>query len=247
MKIGFFRGNDDDLAVQDEVHGSLMEQIDKAFDLLKSKYITYAITYEGVSRREKSSFLVAALRESLLNAIAHKDYASGVPIQISVYPDRIVFWNSGHLPPLISIEQLLQKHPSIPYNPDIANTLFRCGDIEIWGRGYRKIIKSVLKHKQLPPIIENMGGLMLTYYTNPRTQLKTENVDEKITKIVEFVINNGSINNSEVQKLLNTSKPTATRLLRQAETWLQKQGERGQGTIYVMKLHELIGSQLAHD
>ena len=242
VKIGFFRGDDDDLDFQDEVHGSLMEQIEKTFDLLKNKYIVYAISYEGISRREKPTFPVAALRESLLNAIAHKDYASGVPIQISVYPDRIVFWNSGHLPPAISIEKLLQKHPSIPYNPDIANALFRCGDIEVWGRGYRKIVKSVLEHKQLPPVIKDMGGLMLTYYTNVHTQLKAENIDKKIAQIVEYVIDNGNINNSEVQKLLKISKPTATRLLKQTETWLQKQGERGQGTIYVMKWKELIGS-----
>jgi ATP-dependent DNA helicase RecG len=134
IKIGFFQDDDEDLAFQDEVHGSLMEQIDKAFDLLKSKYIVYAISYEGVSRREKPTFPTTALRESLLNAIAHKDYSSGVPIQISVYPDHIVFWNSGQLPHSISIENLLQKHPSIPYNPDIANALFRCGDIDVWGR-----------------------------------------------------------------------------------------------------------------
>jgi len=242
IKIGFFQGDDDDLAFQDEIHGSLMEQIDKAFDLLKSKYIVNAISYEGVSRREKPTFPIAALRESLLNAIAHKDYASGVPIQISVYPDRIVFWNSGQLPNSITLENLLQKHPSIPYNPDIANTLFRSGDIEIWGRGYRKIIKSVLENKQLPPAIKNVGGLMLTYYTNAQTQLKAENIDGKIIQIIEYVIANGSVNNSEVQKLLNTSKPTATRLLKQAEMWLSKQGERGQGTNYVMKWRNLIGS-----
>ncbi|MCL2097483.1 MAG: hypothetical protein FWH23_01815 [Bacteroidales bacterium] len=242
IKIGFFQRDDDELDFQDEIHGSLMEQIDKAFDLLKSKYIVYAISYEGVSRREKPTFPIAALRESLLNAIAHKDYASGIPIQISVYPDRIVFWNPGHLPNSISIEELLQKHPSIPYNPDIANTLFRCGDIEIWGRGYRKIVKSVLEHKQLPPMIKDMGGLMLTYYANSHTQLKAENADEKVIQVIEYVIVNGSINNSEAQKLLNISKPTATRLLKQSEKWLTKQGERGQGTNYVLKWRELIGS-----
>lgn len=235
IKIGFFQGDDDDLAFQDEIHGSLMEQIDKAFDLLKSKYVVYAISYEGVSRREKPTFPIAALRESLLNAIAHKDYASGVPIQISVYPDRIVFWNSGQLPESISIENLLQKHPSIPYNPDIANTLFRSGDIEVWGRGYRKIVKSVLDNKQLPPVIKNVGGLMLTYYTNANAQLKTENIDEKIIQIIEYVIANGSINNSEVQKLLNTSKSTATRLLKQTEKWLEMKNVGRKGVEYYFK------------
>ena len=235
IKIGFFQDDDEDLAFQDEIHGSLMEQIDKAFDLLKSKYIVYAISYEGVSRREKPTFPIAALRETLLNALAHKDYASGIPIQISVYPDHIVFWNPGHLPHSISIENLLQKHPSIPYNPDIANTLFRCGDIDVWGRGYRKIIKSVLENKQLPPVIKNMGGLMLTYYTNAHTQLKAENIDGKIIQIIEHVIANGSINNSEVQKLLNTSKPTATRLLKQTEKWLYMKNVGRKGIEYYFK------------
>lgn len=34
----------------------------------------------------------------------------------------------------------LKKHASRPYNPDIANTLFRSGYIESWGRGTIKII-----------------------------------------------------------------------------------------------------------
>jgi ATP-dependent DNA helicase RecG len=240
IKIGFFQKDDADLAFQDEVHGSLMEQIDKAYDLIKTKYITYAISYEGVSRRETPTFPEAAIRESLLNAICHKDYSSGVPIQISVYYDHIVFWNSGTLPEQIPLNKLFLKHSSIPFNPDIANTFFRCGDIEAWGRGYRKILNSVLEHKLLPPHVEMMGGLMLTYYANVRTQLLAENMDERLIQVVEYVIDNGNINNSEVQKLLNVSKPTATRLLKQAEKWLEQQGKVGKGTYYVFKWKKLI-------
>jgi len=235
IKIGFFQKDDADLAFQDEVHGSLMEQIDKAYDLIKTKYITYAISYEGISRRETPTFPEAAIRESLLNAVCHKDYSSGVPIQISVYFDHIVFWNSGTLPEQIPLNKLFQKHSSIPFNPDIANTFFRSGDIEAWGRGYRKILNSVLEHKLLPPQIEIMGGLMLTYYVNVRTQLLAENADERLIQIVEYVRDNENINNSIVQKLLNVSKPTATRLLKQADKWLVQQGITGKGTYYVFK------------
>ncbi len=86
-----------------------------------------------------------AVREALLNAIAHKDYSGGVPIQISVYVDKIIFWNEGQLPENWTIENLLAKHPSIPYNPDIANALFRSGYIESWGRGTLKMIKECIK------------------------------------------------------------------------------------------------------
>ena len=51
IKIGFFRDDKGNLEFQDEIHGALMEQVDKAMDLIKSKYLIYRISYEGISRR----------------------------------------------------------------------------------------------------------------------------------------------------------------------------------------------------
>jgi ATP-dependent DNA helicase RecG len=235
IKIGFFLKGDDDLAFHDEVHGSLMEQIDKAYDLLTSKYITYAISYEGVSRREKPTFPEAALRESLLNSVAHKDYGSGIPVQISVYPDRIVFWNPGTLPDQMPLNKLFQKHSSIPFNPDVANALFRCGDIEAWGRGYSKILNSVLENKQLPPQIEYLSGLMLTYFVDVRKQLVTQGANNRLIEIVDFVMEHNSIDNNKVQQLFNVSKATATRLLQQTDLWLIMRDRGRKGTDYVLR------------
>lgn len=235
IKIGFFRTTDDDLAFQDEIHGPLMLQVDRAIDLLTTKYLTYAITYEGFTRQEKPAFPASALRETLLNAIAHKDYADAAPIQISVYPDHIVFWNAGQLPDNWTLENLLQKHPSRPHNPDIANALFRSGDIETWGRGFRKIIQSTLEQKQLPPQIDYQSGMMLTFYSDIRSQLSAEGLDENSIKVIQYVLQNGTITNSEVQKLLNISKPTATRLLQSLEDRLIRSGTRGKGTSYTLR------------
>lgn len=134
IKIGYFEA-DDDLKFQDEVHGNLFEQIEKTIDLLFSKYIKSSISYEGLNRVEKYEYPKDAVREALLNAVSHKDYSGGVPIQISVYNDKLIFWNEGQLPENWTIEKLLDKHPSKPYNPDIANAFFRSGYIESWGRG----------------------------------------------------------------------------------------------------------------
>lgn len=140
VKIGFFE-TDDELKFQDEIHGNLFEQIEKTMDLLLTKYNKAIISYEGINRVEKLEYPKAALREALLNAIAHKDYSGGVPIQISVYSDKIILWNEGQLPENWTVKNLLEKHASRPYNPDIANALFRSGYIESWGRGTLKIIK----------------------------------------------------------------------------------------------------------
>src|SRR5262249_60778733 len=89
IKIGFFV-TDDDLRYQDEMHGSLFEQVEKTLDLLHTKYRKAYISYEGVLRRETFLFPDAALREAPLNAVAHKNYSSGIPLPNSVYHDPIV-------------------------------------------------------------------------------------------------------------------------------------------------------------
>ena len=235
IKIGFFRSDNEDLAFQDEIHGPLMEQIEKTIDLIRTKYLIYGISYEGISRRERPQFPIEAIRESLMNAVAHKDYADATPIQISVYPDHIVFWNPGRLPEDWTTVKLFEKHPSKPYNPSVANVLFRCGDIESWGRGYKRIIDAVSSYKMLPPIVEIISGLMITYYADVKSQLKAQKIDEKYFPIIEFVVKNGSITNSDVQKLLNTSKATAYRMLSQLSDWLEINGVTGKGTYYTFK------------
>jgi len=141
IKVGFFR-SDADLLYHDEVHGDLFSQVAAALDLLLTKYTKAAISYEGVQRVETYPVPEDALREALLNAVAHKDYASGVPIQISVYADRIMFWNPGQLPADWTVKRLLRKHASQPYNPDVANAFFRAGMIEAWGRGIERIMEA---------------------------------------------------------------------------------------------------------
>ena len=163
IKIGFFITNDD-LRYQDEIHGSLFDQVEKTLDLLFSKYMKAYISYEGIQRIEKFLFPKLALREALLNAVIHKDYSSGAPIQLSVYEDHIVLWNSGQLPHEWTLERLLGKHPSEPYNPLLANAFFRSGYIEAWGRGIEKINGECLQHGILPPVYDDsLSGLMLTF------------------------------------------------------------------------------------
>ncbi len=82
------------------------------------------------------------MREALHNAVVHKNYSSGIPIQIRVYADKISLWNPGQLPANWTVERLLRKHASHPFSPDVANAFFRVGMIEAWGRGIERVIES---------------------------------------------------------------------------------------------------------
>ena len=163
IKVGFFRTHTD-LLYHDTIHGNLFEQVDKTMDLLLTKYMKALISYEGIHRVETYPFPEEAIREAVLNAVIHKDYGCGNPIQISVYDDKIYIWNQGQLPDDWTVEQLLDKHPSLPYNPDIANTFFRAGYVESWGRGMLKIREECTKVGLPEPAFNyDRNGLMVLF------------------------------------------------------------------------------------
>lgn len=157
IKIGFFRTNAD-LVFHDEIHGDLFRQVDKTLETLRAKYLKALISYDGVQRVETYPVPEEALREAILNAVAHKDYSSGFPIQISVYADKLWIWNPGHLPLDWTVARLTEKHSSKPFNPDIANAFFRAGEIESWGRGVERILTACQEAKCPAPEIDYTPG-----------------------------------------------------------------------------------------
>lgn len=141
VKIGYFRG-ESNLIYHDEIHGALFSQVEQVMELLLTKYMRAAISYRGIQRVESFPVPEEALRESLLNALIHRDYAVPAPIQIRVYDDRLNIWNPAVLPQGWSLEKLLGEHASLPFNPLVANAFFRAGEIEAWGRGIHRIFQS---------------------------------------------------------------------------------------------------------
>ena len=141
------------------MHGSLIEQAEKTLDLIYFKYLKAKISYEnGEQGVEKYPFPREALRELILNALVHKDYASNIPVQISVSDDRLHVANVGTLPEGWTVEKLLGKHPSRPHNPTIAGCVYLTGKIETWGRGIRKVFDECARHGCPPPVYEVSAG-----------------------------------------------------------------------------------------
>jgi len=232
IKIGFFGNSDSDLQYQDEIHGPLIEQIDRTIDLVYTKYMKAWITYEGIQRVEVFMFPREAFREILLNAVVHKDYASCNPIQISVYEDRMYIWNDGKMPAnLRTTESLFAKHSSKPFNPKLAHVFFISGMIEAWGRGFDKIRAACdsLYSTPMPQYDISDEGVMVLCRPNEKYLLLMRKdrlgIDESILsrfraeeassvlQIMEYVVADGSISNAEAREATGKSKPTITRLL----------------------------------
>ena len=159
VKIGFFEGPE--ILYQDEIHGSLLSMIDKIMETIRLKYLKAWISYVGISRIETYTVPLPAIREAVLNAIVHKDYSSGVPIQIRIYEDKIQISNTGHLPVELTAETMLQSNTSRPHNPLIANTFFRCGFIESWGRGIDKMNKACMEEGLQSPVYQTISDSVI--------------------------------------------------------------------------------------
>ena len=175
IKIGYFSlvgtfGENaepiEDLQYQDVVEGPLLLQVDKAIDLIFTKYFKALVDYEGIQRTETYMLTRGMMRELLLNAVNHKDYATGVPVQVSIYEDRIVIFNMGFWSKRVPTdERVYEKHESVPHNPKIADVSFRSGDVEAWGRGFLKIKAECKKvNAPLPLIDAENGGVSISAY-----------------------------------------------------------------------------------
>jgi ATP-dependent DNA helicase RecG len=157
VKIGMFE-NDADLLYQHEVHCSLLSMPDKVMETVYLNYFKGIISYEGIQRVETYPVPHAAFREAITNAIVHRDYSTGIPIQIKIFPDRVIIYNDGHLPQNWTVEDLLKTHRSQPHNPLIAGVFFRSGQIESWGRGIEKITETCKAHGKPAPTIAFKHG-----------------------------------------------------------------------------------------
>ncbi|MCK4398855.1 MAG: putative DNA binding domain-containing protein [Methanophagales archaeon] len=122
------------------VEGNIIDQVEKAENFVLS-HIKKAAKIVGFERQEVWEYPINALREAIVNAICHRDYAYSSDITIGVFDDRVEISNPGTLPEPLTPEDLKKKHKSIPRNPLVANAFFLIRNIEQWGEGTNKIKK----------------------------------------------------------------------------------------------------------
>jgi ATP-dependent DNA helicase RecG len=121
--------------------GTLFDQVDQALDFVLAKLGRRVGTREkGPAAPVDYELPREVLAEAIVNAVAHRDYASAAAIQVYVFTDRVEVWNPGELPPSLTPASLWQQHPSLPHNPLIAEALFVAHYIEKVGSGTLDVI-----------------------------------------------------------------------------------------------------------
>ena len=148
----------------------LMSNIDGAMNFLK-RYI--AVRYEMTGearRREVPELPYDALREAIINAVAHRDYFQrGANVMVEVYDDRIEISNPGGLPRGLSPEEFGKR--SVLRNPKIAGMLHRADYIEKMGTGIRKM-QRLMSEAGLAPLEFTFTSFFAVTFRKPATMIE---------------------------------------------------------------------------
>ena len=211
-KIGKF-GKGSDLQYQDEVMGSLFMQAERVIELIYLKYLKAPVTYDNLTRVETYPFPKDAVREALYNALVHSRWSAGIPIQVRIEDDAMYISNECVFPSDWTMESLLQRHQSRPYNPKIARAFFRAGYIESWGRGIQKIFEVCNEYGTLQPeyvvhsedIMIKLTAVSISDKQFSKLDSKAEDTALKI-KIVEYLQNQPAATQKELQEAFNETR-----------------------------------------
>ena len=139
--------------------GPLFDQVDKAADFVLS-VLNRSVGTRAISTQAPVVYEIPpdAVREAIVNAVAHRDYASAAAVQVSVFADRVEVRNPGQLPPPLTPERLRQPHGSVARNPRVCEALFLARYIEKFGTGTLMMIRLCRTHGLPEPMFEQQGG-----------------------------------------------------------------------------------------
>ncbi|NMB96962.1 MAG: ATP-dependent DNA helicase [Clostridiaceae bacterium] len=242
MKCSRFKGTTMDVFLDSkEYDGDLFVQLENAENFIKN-HISLSSEIKGLQREDQYEIPIEAIRESLVNAVVHRDYSNdGRDIKIGVYDDMVNIVSPGGFPSTITQEDILEGRSEIR-NKVIARVFKELNYIEQWGSGIRRI-KSSCKARGLkePEIIEKGDFVDVSLY---REVIDADEVINDIPelshqeeKVIEYLkANENRITTREAESVLDVAERRARKILKDmVGKGLLKRVGRTTNTHYRMK------------
>jgi len=216
IKFAVFNGTKKgEFKTRKEITGSILKQMRSAFDFL-SLSNNLAASVSGLDRIEQYDYPEIAVREAILNAIAHRDYGFSGSIIVNLYDDRAEFVSLGGLMPGLRTEDLFVGI-SQPRNEKLANVFYRLRHIEAYRTGLKLIMQYYEELDVKPEIVATHGAFSLTLpnmnYAKPLRVSKELKQQHKV--ILEYLQSNPSVTNEVIKELLSVKQTRAYGIIRE--------------------------------
>jgi len=157
IQAGRFQGTDKSRIVDRvEVRTLPVRAIEEAIAFVH-KHALHGAEIGAVRRKERWNLPPEAVREAIINAVAHTDYAQrGAPLRLSIFDDRLEVENPGLLPFGLTLEDL-PRGVSKLRNRLIGRIFHALGLIEQWGSGIQRMTAACREAGLTPPVFEELA------------------------------------------------------------------------------------------
>jgi len=203
-RILFMRGNE--VVESREYAGPVWKVIDDMYSALLREISKEEVVL-GTKRNVMHMYPPRAIREALINAFAHRNYAIATDVKVFVYSDKIVVRSPGSLVPGVDIND--PDH--IPRNPTLCTLLYDVGYIERYGYGLKMIRDVIASYPWLALRFNSKGHKFEVIFEVIREKL-VDDVDRKILELLSVERKSG-----ELSKMLGVSKPTVLKRIKRLE------------------------------
>lgn len=132
------------------------------------KHLNLSGKVEGFLREERLELPPEALREAILNALAHRQYSRTATVSLAIYDDRVEITSPGGLPPGKTVGTLMEEHESEPRNTLVAQVMYLRKAIEMWGRGFSLMATECARYAVPAPLVaETPDGFVKVTFQRP--------------------------------------------------------------------------------
>ena len=161
LRLARFRGTDKNEFVDSgRADGNFFDLLDAGMAFL-FKHLSQSGKIVGFQKEEHLEIPAEALREALTNALCHRQLEKyDLTPSIAVYDDRVEIENPGRLPFDLTPETIKNAHASYPYNPLIAEVLFKSSFLESWGSGVGRMVDACRAQGVPEPEYDVAGGFV---------------------------------------------------------------------------------------
>ena len=155
-----------------EIEGTILDAVSEVPVFIR-RNTRMAAEIKEIRRRDIPEYPPLAVREALINALAHADYSvNGSRTQIAIFSDRLEIQNPGMFPFGFTMEDL-KAGVSRVRNRVIARVFHELQWMEEWGSGYKRIIEICRREGYPEPRWEELGSsIRVTFYPHPQTVLR---------------------------------------------------------------------------
>lgn len=223
--------------------GSVLEQIEQTIAFIE-RNTRQEVSITGAARHHKTpEYPEVAIREAVINAICHRDYASPATTQVRIHDDRLEIWNPGELPLGLTIEDLYREHSSLPRNRLLKETLARANIGERWGTGTTRIIAECALTGEIVPEWVQEQGVFKTGFAGLHERLFKAIIGfpTRQRHAVAHVIEHGAITSGTYVTLNQISERTArSELTFLVESGIFRREGNGRSTRYELVENPLL-------